>query len=433
MNFTEICKASQKELKEKLESELIALGYSPQNEDGFLYAEGTVPVLLLAHMDTVHKDNCTIICKSENGDYIMSPQGIGGDDRCGIFMVLEIIKEIKCSVLFTEDEEKGCIGAHKFCKSDIKPDVNYCIEFDRKGKDDAVFYSCDNKEFETFITDEKIGFKTANGSCSDISHVAPYLGVAAVNLSCGYYNAHTQHEYVKLSEMYRNIQRAKEIIRKDCGKFEYVEKVYTYTKNSSLYGRYYDFYDYDYSKYYPNSNITLTNSETTRNSASDDIFDDYDKYTAEYDKLYASIYDNIDEYAIKLFDNWYDTEIKHEDLIPVKSIADYGKQKFVVCQSDGDEIPLEEYETKTNATLYIDKYCDIYKVVSDYEYGVLVAIKTEEYLISDEQIMYFADEMHNLPIMDNHTYLLFEDYIESGVFDEDIEDYITDILMNADT
>ena len=51
MNIIEICKLPQDKLKERLFVELQNLGYSPVNEDGYIYAEGTHPVLLMAHMD----------------------------------------------------------------------------------------------------------------------------------------------------------------------------------------------------------------------------------------------------------------------------------------------------------------------------------------------------------------------------------------------
>ena len=46
----------------------------------------------------------------------MSPQGIGGDDRCGVWMILQILRTANCHVLFCEDEEVGCVGAKKFTK-----------------------------------------------------------------------------------------------------------------------------------------------------------------------------------------------------------------------------------------------------------------------------------------------------------------------------
>ena len=175
----EILRMKQMTLKSHLEAKLEAAGYEPKSEDGFLYAKGTFPVLLVAHMDTVHEE-CVQKIKY-TGAIMSSPQGIGGDDRCGIYAILQIIKEYHCSVLFTEDEEKGCIGAEKFAVSDyiVNNDINYIIEIDRRGTNDCVFYSCDNPDFEEFI--ESTGyFKTAWGSVSDISTIAPALGVAAV-------------------------------------------------------------------------------------------------------------------------------------------------------------------------------------------------------------------------------------------------------------
>lgn len=221
MKFEEICQLKQAELKEKLISELSVLGYVPQSTDGFLYAEGDIPIMLVAHMDTVHKELPSIICKDTTLGVLMSPQGIGGDDRCGIYIILELLKTHHCHVLFTEDEETGCVGANKFCKSDIMPDINFIIEFDRKGHKDCVFYDCDNPDFTKFI--ESFGFQTELGSCSDISFIAPHLGVAAVNLSCGYFNPHTLHEFVCLSIMEEVIETAR-IVLDNCGtKFEYIE------------------------------------------------------------------------------------------------------------------------------------------------------------------------------------------------------------------
>ena len=250
MLFEKLCCMSQQALKLYLVKELKDLGYADIiSEDGYIYAKGSEPVLLLAHMDTVHAKQIETFYYGDDSNKIFSNEGIGGDDRCGIYMILKILKDNKCSVLFTEDEERGCVGANKFVKSEYinSLEVNYMLEFDRKNASDAVFYSCDNPEFEKFITTDT-GFKTATGSCSDISKVAPASKIAAVNLSCGYYNQHTIKEYVLFSEMELNIERAKGIIAKECEKpYEYIEKKYT-----STYSGRYNGYDYDdyYGSYY---------------------------------------------------------------------------------------------------------------------------------------------------------------------------------------
>ena len=247
--FEKICKLKQMDLKLYVFSKLIEFGYDVISEDGFVYAKGTEPVMLLAHMDTVHKVPVEKIQYFTDSSRILSPQGIGGDDRCGIYMILEIIKEHKCSVLFTEDEEIGCVGARKFVKTDYVNNLgaNYMIEFDRKGKNDAVFYSCDNKDFTKFITNGT-GLIKSYGSCSDISQIAPASKIAAVNLSCGYYQAHTVNEYVVFEEMYNIIKTAKEIIQKECTvPFEYIEEVKYNYKASNRYSEYDDYYGYGYS------------------------------------------------------------------------------------------------------------------------------------------------------------------------------------------
>lgn len=223
-SFIDICKMTQKKVKKYAEKELRENGYEPINEDGFLYAKGTYPVLLVAHMDTVHKQ-CVKTIVRKKGNIVSSPQGIGGDDRCGIYMILNIIQKYHCSVLFTEDEEIGCVGARKF--SDTKYvknlDVNYMIELDRRGSKDAVFYSNGNKDFQEWICDKEIGFEKDTGSYSDICEIMETSGIAGVNLSCGYYKEHTLEEYVKIDEMETNINRVFKIIARECKEpWEYV-------------------------------------------------------------------------------------------------------------------------------------------------------------------------------------------------------------------
>lgn len=235
-DFKDICRMSQPEVKAYMEAYLASNKYSPISEDGFLYAKGDVPVLLVAHMDTVHKQKCTEIIEKDGKIY--SPQGIGGDDRCGVFMIMNVIKQYHCSVLLCEDEEIGCVGASKFCKTEYikKLDVNYMIEFDRKGSTDAVYYQCVNKDFETFVNDNT-GYKAAFGSFSDISRLGPAAKIAAVNLSCGYYKAHTLDEYVIYDEMMETVSAAMDLIAAECDvPFEYKErKSYPMPKNTCGY------------------------------------------------------------------------------------------------------------------------------------------------------------------------------------------------------
>lgn len=220
--FQCILRMSQKELKHYLAKHLKSSGYTITSQNGFLYAEGSIPVLLVAHLDTIHQEKPEIICISEDGRYMMSPQGIGGDDRCGVYMILQIIQSAKCHILFCEEEETGANGARVFTQSKIHPDVNYIIEMDRRGNNDAVFYGCANPDFTDFV--ESFDFIEALGSFSDISVIAPYLKTAAVNISAGYYYEHRLHEFIDLVAMECNIRRITQMVQTAVSHFPYMQR-----------------------------------------------------------------------------------------------------------------------------------------------------------------------------------------------------------------
>lgn len=221
--FVKICKMPQLILKSYAEKKLRETHDTVINKDGFLYAPGTFPVLLVAHMDTVHPKSPQKIVWSNGDRIVSSPEGIGGDDRCGVYMIFQILQKYDCSVVFCEDEEIGGIGAKNFLRFIAGSEVNwkYIVEFDRKGRNDAVFYDCDNPEFTEFVTAEF--YRKEYGSFSDISVIAPAIGIAAVNLSCGYYKPHTTDEYVVFSEMEDSILAACALLERTSAKFEYME------------------------------------------------------------------------------------------------------------------------------------------------------------------------------------------------------------------
>lgn len=236
--FVDICKLSAMELKIYLNE--ILRSYYPdavENADGYLYAKGSMPILLTAHMDTVHKELVKDFYEHKTNEgmtIISSPQGIGGDDRCGIYMILQILSttEMRPSILFCEDEEIGGIGSNKFCKSEYIEDLcsmKFLIELDRANAFDAVFYDDDNQTFHDWI-ERETGYKEAWGSFSDISNLSPACGIASVNFSCGYYNAHTTNEFVVMEEMFDTIDTVVDLLKKanEVEQFEYIESTYTY-------------------------------------------------------------------------------------------------------------------------------------------------------------------------------------------------------------
>lgn len=208
--------------QEELHDYLCEIVPSYYNEDkiidqygSFLYCQGDIPVLMVAHLDTVHKAPPKSIFFDQEEKIMWSPDGIGGDDRCGVWSILEILdKGLRPSIVFTWNEEVGALGASDFCTLLKKEDlahINFAIEIDRRGNMDCVFYDLESPEFESFI--EEFNFKSAWGSFSDISTICPHFGFAGVNLSAGYFNEHTFQEHIDIMGMEYTIERASKILQ----------------------------------------------------------------------------------------------------------------------------------------------------------------------------------------------------------------------------
>lgn len=180
----------------------------------YVYARGTLPVALVAHADTVHVSLPMEIFYDKDKNVIWSPEGLGADDRAGIYAIIDILREgLRPTVIICNEEEVGGKGARRFVKAYPKPldKINFMIELDRQGHVDMVFYSCDNPEFENYL--EPYGFKTDWGSYSDIATIAPKWGVAAVNLSIGYMDEHTKCERLYVDWMLDTIAKVKNILQ----------------------------------------------------------------------------------------------------------------------------------------------------------------------------------------------------------------------------
>lgn len=235
--FEQLASAPQRTLKKALTSFLKTKYNVVTNTKDYIYAEGNIPVALVAHMDTVFTKIPTEIYYDRHKNVMWSPQGLGADDRAGVFAICQIIKAgYRPHIIFTTDEEKGGLGAYQLAAQQCPfGDLRYMIELDRRGSDDCVFYDCDNKDFVKYV--EGFGFKENWGTFSDISYLGPEWGVSAVNLSIGYKDEHSVSEVLHVDWMYRTIERVKTMLDEEViPYFEYVENPYTYAWLHSYYG-----------------------------------------------------------------------------------------------------------------------------------------------------------------------------------------------------
>ena len=168
----------------------------------YILVEGDIPVMLVAHMDTVFKYPPEQIYYDQKQHIMWSPQGLGADDRAGVYLIWKIVRAgYRPHICFTTDEEIGGVGAIALT-DDFKTapfDIKYIIELDRQGANDCVFYACANHEFQNFI--EEYGFVTDWGTFSDISEICPSWKIAGVNLSVGYKNEHREIETLNTAVM----------------------------------------------------------------------------------------------------------------------------------------------------------------------------------------------------------------------------------------
>lgn len=214
----------------------------------YIVAIGDIPIALVAHLDTVFISPVKNLYYDQKEGVLWSPEGLGADDRAGVFAITQILKTgLRPSVIFTTDEERGGVGASILASFDCPiPNLKYIIELDRRGIDDCVFYDCGTKDFIAYI--ESFGFTWDWGSFSDISFLCPAWDVCGVNLSIGYQNEHSEIETLHIEYMFNTIDKVITMLSEpDIPDFKYEEISYRY---SNYWNGYNDF-DFGYnSKYY---------------------------------------------------------------------------------------------------------------------------------------------------------------------------------------
>ena len=205
----------------------------------YIIALGNIPVALVAHADTVFKSPPSMekFFYDQEKNVIWNPDGMGADDRAGVFAIMTILRETKLRphVIISTGEESGCIGSGKLVAQyhSFPGELNFMIQLDRRGSVDSVFYDCDNYEFEDYVNN--FGFKTNWGSFTDISVLAPMWKVAAVNFSIGYEEEHHEIEHLYVGHMFNTIEKVIKILEDqqiNPKKFEYIEATYSYYWNS---------------------------------------------------------------------------------------------------------------------------------------------------------------------------------------------------------
>jgi len=220
----------EKQLQGYLCDQLEALGYrlhlgkDERDDIAYIYAfrEDNLPVLLVAHTDTVHKQPPKDIYYDEIDHSLSSWDGLGADDRAGVFAIMELIKSYKCDVLFTSFEEQGLLGAKRFIE-DFKENPGYqmLIELDTLGDSYAKFYDNRSLDFQAYILSH--GFEVSSGRRTDVKAIAPVWKVNAVNLSAGFVNHHHRSEQLKIEYLENVIKKVGALLAEPIPHLPYIE------------------------------------------------------------------------------------------------------------------------------------------------------------------------------------------------------------------
>jgi putative aminopeptidase FrvX len=187
---------------------------------------------IVSHMDTVHEivDNYYVkeFVKEKSKIHILravteletnNRTGIGGDDKCGIFACLHFLETLpKVKIVFFTQEESGCRGSRNIDLSFFE-DCRYIIQLDRRGSSDFIAkysnQSTISHKFSSKIGQikKKFGYKNTTGLFTDCFRLwERKVGISCINLSCGYYKAHSDNEYIVIDDLENSIYFTESII-----------------------------------------------------------------------------------------------------------------------------------------------------------------------------------------------------------------------------
>lgn len=216
---------------------------------------------IVSHIDTVHdiisdyklyrspdrngvKNNIYFAGRKDGGK-----AGVGGDDKCGIYACLDMLQRFdNIKVAFFVQEEVGCVGSSKADKGWFS-DCGYIIQLDRKGNSDFIAqYNWEptiSDLFDSAVGDiiKSYGYNKTEGVYTDsIRMWDDGVGISCVNISCGYYNPHSDDEYICVSDLENSVEMTYDIMC-TLGEYQYPShpepKKYSRSRRIG-WGRYYD-------------------------------------------------------------------------------------------------------------------------------------------------------------------------------------------------
>ena len=212
-----------------LKAELERMGI-PHYRDrkGNLYAvkgrAKTYPCVV-AHMDEVHRRSGKgYAAHIVDGRFVIGydrkrkkTAGIGADDKNGIWICLKCLEDFKVmKCAFFVQEENGCIGSREADMAFFS-DCRFVLQCDRRGDSDFItrIHGTElcTRDFIGCAAAPKYGYKPAEGATTDVYILKRRgLPVSCANISCGYYEPHTDREYTILEDLHKCYRFVRHIV-----------------------------------------------------------------------------------------------------------------------------------------------------------------------------------------------------------------------------
>jgi putative aminopeptidase FrvX len=230
-------------------------------------SEGEFYPMFIAHTDTVHQKVDKIIVKEENlsrphtfgkkfdDQEVLclkaytedgNPTGIGGDDKCGIFICLELLKSLdKVKIGLFVSEETGCHGSSN-CDVSFLKDVGYITQYDAPGNhliteicSGVQLFERGSEFFQKTLPLIENGFGgevlIQSHPYTDISQLKKKSDVCCINMSCGYYNMHSSQEFISIKDVEDAINIGKNMVETlGLKKYKYEYKPLVYNSQTVM-------------------------------------------------------------------------------------------------------------------------------------------------------------------------------------------------------
>ncbi|MDR1615391.1 MAG: hypothetical protein LBS26_07495 [Campylobacteraceae bacterium] len=176
--------------------------------------------MLCVHLDTINDHEGHSLSaediKEQDGILSLSFKSaacLGGDDRCGLAIALNLIETEKYHFGFFLDEEIGSSGSHECDLSNVIKQITCFIGLDRRnttmGKPEFASYKHDNCELSEKLTADWKNLE--GGSSTDCRTLAERYSLACYNLSVGYNNEHKTTEYIYVPDTFYTLMKLKDM------------------------------------------------------------------------------------------------------------------------------------------------------------------------------------------------------------------------------